>query len=377
MKKILVTAEKIANPRRGGARSLFAFLKRLSEDYEVTVITPGDADFVKGGFPYQLISKKRPFYVRIFKSYLKINIQNIWWKRILMKKLNREKFDLVISHGILLPSLLGLPSKKMIFIREVGFFSPGVDSVPPEKCHKTFYNYLPWIFKIQYPLLAYYRKKALESIRCADLVFSISQFTKKVTKSYTGKNSFILNPEVSREDYLSLSRDPKYILFVNPTRAKGVDLMRRIAESLPEKKFLVVGKGDLLGRKEYNLMASLPNVVFEGELSDMKTIYEKVKLLVNTSRCYEGFGRTPVEAMINGIPSVVSGAGALPEVVGNSGDVVRNFSLPSEWIKKIKKYDNPSYYHEKAIACKRRSKILQRRNEEQYKRLKREIDKII
>jgi alpha-1,3-rhamnosyl/mannosyltransferase len=48
----------------------------------------------------------------------------------------------------------------------------------------------------------------------------------------------------------------------------------------------------------------------------------------------EGFGITPREALAAGVPAVVSGAGALPEVVGDAAIVVRSAS-PDDWAAAI------------------------------------------
>jgi glycosyltransferase involved in cell wall biosynthesis len=51
--------------------------------------------------------------------------------------------------------------------------------------------------------------------------------------------------------------------------------------------------------------------------NQMPEIYNSVELLLFPS-LYEGFGRPPLEAMACGIPTVVSNAASLPEVVGDA-----------------------------------------------------------
>jgi len=370
MKKILVTAAGLSTSKRGATRSTYALINRLSKDFNLVLITPDKKDSIKKLSEYTLITKKTPLYINLLKSFLKIDCEGIWWRKILKKFLKNNKFDFLMSHGIIIPAIINLPIKKAIFIREVGFFCPGVDSINPLKCKKGFFTYLPWIFKLQYPLLLYYRKKSLESIKKANMLIANTNSLIKFTKNYTGRKPILVNSEIKENEYLITKKDPKYILFVNPTHAKGVDLMYQIAKRLPTVKFMVAGKSDIIGNNAYRLLIKLKNVSHIGEVSDMKEIYRKARLLVNPSRCYEGFARTPAEAMMNGIPSVVSNLGGLPEVVGNSGEVVKNIEDVNEWIKKIKKYEDKIYYKNKQRICKKRFNQFKIMNNNQYKVLK-------
>lgn len=376
--KILVTSANLIPPRGGGERSLFSFLKRLSKDHEVIVMTPHIkkiSDFSRG---YKLKGIKKPFYFHFLKSFFKINFQNWWWHKILIKTLRKNHFDLIITQGITLPSIIDLPIKKMIFQRGVGQFAPNINLVDPKKCKKGFFQYLPLIFKIQYPLVKYYRDKCIESFKKANILVSASHFVRKSMFFHTGKDSLLCNSEINPSDYkIKKRKNPKKILFVNPTFHKGVDIMYRIAKKLPEKEFLVVGSSEILGKKLYNSLINLPNVKSMGKILNMGEAYKETYLLVHPSKCYEGFGRTPVEAMVNGIPSVVSGIGALPETVGNSGDIIKDIFDIDQWIGKIKKYDNKEYYLKKSKLCKKKINNFQKKNISQYKKIKKEIDHIL
>jgi glycosyltransferase involved in cell wall biosynthesis len=108
----------------------------------------------------------------------------------------------------------------------------------------------------------------------------------------------------------------------------------------------------------------------------MSDVYKEISLLVSCSTHHEAMGRTPLEAMINGIPSVVSDVGGLPEIVEDAGDIVQNIFSINEWVEKIKKYDNKSYYNKKSLLCKKRFLEFQKKYTLQYHKLKNEIDKI-
>ena len=143
------------------------------------------------------------------------------------------------------------------------------------------------------------------------------------------------------------------ILFVNPTYSKGVKIMYEIAKRLPDKMFLVVGNSDIQGRWNYMKLKRLHNVEVMDWVQDMRIAYEKTYLLVNPTMNYETFGRTHAEAMVNGIPSIGSGRGALSETIGDSGDIVRDIFNVDLWVRKIKRYDDEKYYKKKSIICKK------------------------
>jgi glycosyltransferase involved in cell wall biosynthesis len=376
--RILYTLANMDPPRGGGEKSAITLSERLSKDFDLTIITPSKKSFQKKVGKYKIIGIKKPFYFKFLKSFLKINFQNWWWKNILEEKIKKEKYDLLFSQGILIPSTINLPIKKIIFIRGAGFFAPNVELKDPKKCEKGFFNSLNPFFKIQYPLIKYYRKKSIKAIKKADKIISISDYIRKLTLFYTKRDSRILYSEIKKNDYkIKKSFFGEYYLFVAPTFSKGVDVMYKIAKSLPEKFFLVVGNSDFFGRKYYKMLKNLKNIKIIGNKEKMKDIYKKSKLLINPSKCYEGFGRTIVEAMINGIPSIVSGIGAMPEIVGNSGEVVKEITNIKEWLGSIKRYDNKKYYLNKYKKCLDRWKKFEKSYELQYNDFKNEIISLI
>ena len=65
----------------------------------------------------------------------------------------------------------------------------------------------------------------------------------------------------------------------------------------------------------------------------LPALYAGAELYVTASKS-EGFGLTPLEAMACGTPVVSSAEGSLPEVLGDSAVVVRNFN-PEDWCEII------------------------------------------
>ena len=92
-KRILYTLAHMIPARGGGERSAFTFVERLAKDFEVTILTPHEEDIKKEEKGYRLIGVKRHFYFKIIKSLFKINMQNLWWHKILIKTLEKNDFD--------------------------------------------------------------------------------------------------------------------------------------------------------------------------------------------------------------------------------------------------------------------------------------------
>jgi len=375
MKKILMTTANLFPPKGGAEKSFFSFAKELSKDFDVTILAPDKNSRIREEFGYQIITQKMPFFIKYSKSYIKLILQILWWEKVLKKFFRNNKFDLLIHQGVLSQSTNKLNIKKINFVRGTGFFCSAALKKSPVyyKTHTYFWG-LPNILKIQYPLVRYFQKKGLRSIRNSEIVISNSEFMKEVVKFYIGRGSFVIYPPIEFKNYQILENPEKrkFILFVNPTIHKGVKMMYKIAKNLSDKKFLVVGKTDISGKKWYKLLKNLPNTKIIEYIKDMKKIYKEARLLVSPVEWYEPFGRTPAEAMVNGIPSIVSDKGGLPEVVGNAGDLVKNTHNFKEWVKEIKKYDDKRYYEKKSELCLKRIKRFS--SENQYKKLKKIIN---
>ena len=119
--------------------------------------------------------------------------------------------------------------------------------------------------------------------------------------------------------------DQRYVTFVNPQPAKGVFVFARIAQELgrrrPDIPLLVVeGRGGVnwLARTGIDL-SGLPNLSVMATTPDPRDFYRVSHLVLMPSVGHETFGRVAAESMANGIPVLASDRGALPEVVGDMG----------------------------------------------------------
>jgi len=120
----------------------------------------------------------------------------------------------------------------------------------------------------------------------------------------------------------------RYLTFVNPQPAKGLFVFARIAAELarcrPDIPILVV-EGRARGRALESTgvdLSGAKNLFGMANTADPRQFYGASKVLVMPSLWNESFGLVAAEAMLNGIPVVVSNRGALPEVVGQGGVVL-------------------------------------------------------
>jgi len=102
-------------------------------------------------------------------------------------------------------------------------------------------------------------------------------------------------------------------------RRKGLEPFVRAASLLPGRRFVVVGAwvDDAIDRLR---AIAPPNVTFTGQLSDaqLQDHLRRAAVYVQAS-LHEGFGMSLAEAMASGCAPVVTRAGALPEVVADTG----------------------------------------------------------
>lgn len=130
-----------------------------------------------------------------------------------------------------------------------------------------------------------------------------------------------------RERYGLNATDRVVIHVSNFRQVKRIDLVLEAFKLLnvPNKKLLLVGDGPLMGamRRLVSEMGLEQNVIFAGkqeQVAELLSISDVHVLLSDK----EAFGLVALEAMATGVPSVVSDAGGLPEVItdGVEGYVV-------------------------------------------------------
>lgn len=154
-------------------------------------------------------------------------------------------------------------------------------------------------------------------------VFTCSEFLTRHFFEMTGLSSTPLEPPFDWSQTLARGGPHKFHTFVNPSPHKGAmwfaGLARRLGEERPDIPILVIQSG-----RTAQLLNSIPGVDFTKYPQIMAApptsipaeYFALTRALLVPSVWEEPFGRVAAEAMINGIPALVSDRGALPEAIG-------------------------------------------------------------
>ena len=176
-----------------------------------------------------------------------------------------------------------------------------------------------------------------------DHVFTCSEFLSRHLRGETGLSSTPLDPPLIWSEIVAPTPARKFLTFVNPSPHKGAmffaGLARMIGEARPDIPILVVQSG-----RSAELLNSIPGIDFTKYPQFMAAppvatpaeFFALTRVLLVPSAWDEPFGRVAAEAMINGIPAIVSDRGALPDVVGGDesnggGGLVR--PVPADFSK--------------------------------------------
>jgi glycosyltransferase involved in cell wall biosynthesis len=232
-------------------------------------------------------------------------------------------------------NVYNIPS--LFFIRSLEV--SGQEQYSPDQGHLANFKKADFGAKIQYPFFAKNFNEYRRGMAEADQVIANSEYVSQRLKKDFDVNSNIIYPPIKLDNYKVQYNDNGYIAAVNPrNRDKGADIFFNLVESMPDEEFICAGEfreSSLKQRAE-----GLSNLNYLGYCEDMRSFYKKAKVVVVPSRWNEAFGRSAAEPMVSGIPVVVSDRGGLPEVVGNTGEVVNKIESTEAWKQAIKKAIN-------------------------------------
>ena len=166
----------------------------------------------------------------------------------------------------------------------------------------------------------YYEREYFADV---DHVFTCSRFLSDVYRDRIGLSSTPIEPPIDWSTVLAPVESRAFVTFVNPAPHKGLFLFARLADMLgsrrPDIPLLVVQSGQSGGG--LNAIPGIdfskyPQIMAAPPVPTPSAYFALTRLLLVPSVWEEPFGRVAAEAMINGVPPLVSNRGALPEVVG-------------------------------------------------------------
>jgi glycosyltransferase involved in cell wall biosynthesis len=186
--------------------------------------------------------------------------------------------------------------------------------------------------------LGYYDRRYFDHV---DHAFTCSDYLTGVYRAKMDLISTPLEPPIDWSTVVAPTESRRFVTFVHPAPHKGLFVFARLADMLgsrrPDIPILVVQSG--LSAGQLNAIPGIdfskyPQIMAAPPVPTPADYLALTRILLVPSVCEEAFGRVAAEAMINGIPALVSTRGALPDVVG--GDV-RNggggYVLPiPEWL---------------------------------------------
>lgn len=162
-----------------------------------------------------------------------------------------------------------------------------------------------------------------------DHVFTCSPYLSQVYRRQIGLLSAGLESPIEWADVEAPDDMRRFVTFVNPIPQKGALMFARLADMLgsrrPDIPILVVQSAASAGG--LNAIAALdfgqyPHIMAAPATPRPADFFALTRILLVPSVFREPFGRVAAEALINGIPPLVSDRGALPETVRGAGLVL-------------------------------------------------------
>ncbi|MBA3884588.1 MAG: glycosyl transferase family 1 [Acidobacteria bacterium] len=172
----------------------------------------------------------------------------------------------------------------------------------------------------------YENRRSFEHV---DHVFTTSPYLSAFYRDRIGLQSLGIESPIDWQEVEAPEAMRRFVTFVNPSPAKGSLLFARLADMLgsarPDIPILVVQSATTAGRM--NDLPGLdftkyPHIMASPATPRPSDFFGLTRILLVPSTFAEPFGRVAAEALVNGIPPLVSDRGALPQTVGGGGTVI-------------------------------------------------------
>jgi len=302
MKSILINGYFHCRKLNGVERYAFEITKRLDKiikPEEISIIVPKDAENI---YKYNNIK-----VIRYGKK-----IQHILWQMFTLQffLLTHKKYIILDFGNTALPLSPGF-----VFLHDIYCELFPEDFVTFKEKIVRLYN------RWQYRLIAKKAKIiATVSEYCKDEISKIFKIApEKINVIYSSADHMkeIIPDNSVYEDFPVLKNKPFYFSLGSLSKRKNLKWIIAAALNNPDVFFAISGSS-LSTLKVRELNNSIPsNIILLGYLND-----EKVKALMQQCKAfilpsyYEGFGLTPLEALICGAKVIVSTSASLPEIYG-------------------------------------------------------------
>jgi glycosyltransferase involved in cell wall biosynthesis len=183
------------------------------------------------------------------------------------------------------------------------------------------------------PVAAYLANGNFTSTRWCedvDLIVTNSEATRALYRKRLGIDCEVMGTFVPPERFVAEAHARTHLTFVNPRLAKGAGIVAQVAMSLersrPDIPIEVVesrGRWEEVLRSTSRVLGqereTLGNVTVTPHTNDMRQVYGRSRVVLMPSLWWESSGRVVIEAMLNGIPAIVSDHGGMAEMMGEAG----------------------------------------------------------
>lgn len=355
--KILIPVQNF-DPQIGGAeKSLFTLINKIAEKHEVVVLQPGYSDEIiqsgnlfinkkKLSLLYSILGYLSFFYRGGIRFIYPVYYQARAWKEIVDEEVRSFQPDIIITQLNFAPAAIDIAKEhnipSILFLRSfehfclIGF-EKGVD------CSRDCGRCLSWRNKLYYfnwrKWLAWHQS----AIQNAGVVIANSKFVAGLPEAIYNidRNIRVLYPAVEISSPVKNPETNSHITMINPNRLKGGDIFLKIAQKMPDRSFLAVGRSPREFSRSAEKMQNVARIDWTEGLWDF---YQKTRVLLIPSRWPEAFGRVAVEAGLFGIPSIATNIGGLPEAVGDGGILIDDLNDIDAWIDAIHILDSQDAY---------------------------------
>jgi glycosyltransferase involved in cell wall biosynthesis len=153
----------------------------------------------------------------------------------------------------------------------------------------------------------------------ADGVLTSSRFLTNWYRDRFGIESTSLPLPIWPEDVIAQNREPKYFTAINPTREKGQMILATVFKFLGEERSDIPLQLVTTGSQTWPEPLWTTVIPWQAQ---PKEIYRQTKVLLVPSVWEEPAGRVIAEAMLNGIPPIITDRGGMVEVANGGAFVL-------------------------------------------------------
>ncbi len=351
-KSILIITPFFA-PNIGGVEThLTDLINELdTKEYKCLVLTYSPLSTSNANWkPHEKLGKNSHIYRfwwfggNLFHKLEKLPLLNILYitpylliRSIIFLVTHKTKIDIIHSHG-LNSALIGIILKKIFKIpKHITSIYSTYDNVPLNSFSTKFMVYI----------LNHCDQVLTQSNISVTQLKRLGVNSNKISRYYHWIDLNQFKP-------IKIKRDKFSVLFIGRMiPQKGALLLVRVAQKLPQIKFIFVGTGPDY-QKIVKISKNHPNIKTIGDVAykNLNQYYQKASLLCVPSKYKEGWGRIIAESIACGTPVVSSNLGATIEVANSSVAIFIKPTLKN-FVKEIRNLSqNPSAYQKLKKNCR-------------------------